>query len=42
MKKYDGHSVAVIGGHEDRYGIKGAAPPLHWRLVAEYQGIKLV
>lgn len=39
---YDGHSVAVIDGHEERYGVKGAPPPVERRLVAEYQAIKLV
>ncbi|SDU88656.1 hypothetical protein [Pseudomonas mucidolens] len=36
---YNGHSVAVIGSHEERYGIKWNAPPadLH-----HYQAIKLV
>ncbi|MTD19585.1 hypothetical protein GIR22_10635 [Pseudomonas sp. CCM 7891] len=39
---YDGHSVAVIDGHEERYGAKGLPPPLHRKLVAEYQAIKLI
>lgn len=39
---YDRHSVAVIDGHEERFGVKGDPPPLERRLVAEYQAIKLV